>query len=95
MIKLDSEVDQMREYNYSKTWQSLLTPEIVSLLTAIHEYKGEQNLFIEAKSDVLTQLVEVAKIQSTEASDKIEGIFTSDERLKKLLTNKTTPIHRE
>ncbi|MBQ7090245.1 MAG: cell filamentation protein Fic, partial [Clostridia bacterium] len=84
----------MRRYEYSRKWQALLTPEIVAMLSAIHEYKGEQNLFVEAKSDTLTQLVEIAKIQSTEASNKIEGIFTSDERLKKLLTNKTTPRTR-
>ena len=64
------------------------------MLSKIHEFKGEQNLFIEAQSDTLTQLVEIAKIQSTEASNKIEGIFTSDERLKKLVTNKTTPRTR-
>lgn len=84
----------MRNYEYNKKWQQLLTPEIVTMLSQIHEFKGEQNLFIEAKSDTLTQLVEIAKIQSTEASNKIEGIFTSDERLKKLVTNKTTPRSR-
>ena len=84
----------MRNYEYNKKWQQLLTPEIVTMLSQIHELKGEQNLFIEAQSDTLTQLVEIAKIQSTEASNKIEGIFTSDERLKKLVTNKTTPRSR-
>lgn len=81
----------MRNYNYQNKWQKLLTPEVVSLLTQIHEYKGEQALLIEAKADALTQLVEIAKVQSTEASNKIEGIYTSDERLKSLVTNKTTP----
>lgn len=84
----------MRVYEYNKQWQKLLTPEIVTMLSQIHEYKGEQNLFIEAQADTLTQLVEIAKIQSTEASNKIEGIYTSDERLKKLVTNKTTPKTR-
>ena len=84
----------MRNYDYKNKWQKLLTPEVVSLLTQIHEYKGEQTLFIEAKADSLTQLVEIAKIQSTEASNKIEGIYTSDERLKSLVTNKTTPRTR-
>lgn len=84
----------MRTYDYNKKWQQLLTPEIVTMLSQIHEFKGEQNLFIEAQCDTLTQLVEIAKIQSTEASNKIEGIFTSDERLKKLVTNKTTPRSR-
>ena len=84
----------MRNYNYKNKWQKLLTPEVVSLLTQIHEYKGEQTLFIEAKADTLTQLVEIAKIHSTEASNKIEGIYTSDERLKSLVSNKTTPRTR-
>ena len=84
----------MREFNFSKEYSTLLTPEIVSLVGKIHEYKGEQALFIEAKADTLTKLVEIAKIQSTEASNKIEGIYTSDERLKKLVQDKTTPHTR-
>ena len=84
----------MRNYEYNKKWQQLLTPEIVTMLSQIHEFKGEQNLFIEAKSDILTGLVEIAKIQSTEASNRIEGIYTSDERLRQLLNNKTTPKSR-
>ena len=84
----------MREYDYRQKWTKLLTPEIVSMLTQIHEYKGEQTLFIEAKADTLTQLVEIAKIQSTEASNKIEGIYTSDERLRALVKDKTRPRTR-
>ena len=74
----------MREFEYKERVKQVLTPEIVSLMTMIHEYKGEQNLFIESNSDKLTQLLEIAKIQSTEASNKIEGIHTSEERLKNL-----------
>lgn len=88
------EVISMRNYDLQNKWQKLLTPDIVALLTQIHEFKGEQNLFIEANSDTLTQLVEIAKIQSTEASNKIEGIYTSDERLKKIVLDKTTPRTR-
>lgn len=61
-------------------------------MTQIHEYKGEQALFIEAKADTLTKLVEIAKIQSAEDSNMIEGIYTSDEGLKKLVQDKTTPV---
>ena len=74
----------MRIYNYKNKWEQFLTPDIVSMLTQIHEYKGKQNLFIESSADALNGLVEIAKIQSTEASNKIEGIYTSDERIKKL-----------
>ena len=84
----------MHVYDFRDKWQVLLVPDIVALLTQIHEFKGEQTLFIETKSDTLTQLVEVAKIQSTEASNKIEGIYTTDDRLKKIVLDKTTPRTR-
>lgn len=84
----------MRSFDYKEEWKKLLTPEIVMYLTQIHEFKGEQTLFIEAKADTLSQLVDTAKIQSTEASNKIEGIYTSDERLKALVKDSTRPRTR-
>ena len=84
----------MRTLNYKTEYQKLLIPEIVGYLTQIHEQKGQQNLFVEAHADELTELLEIAKIQSTEASNRIEGIVTTDERLKKLVMDKTTPKGR-
>lgn len=85
----------MRDYNYKEKWKKLLTPEIVKKLTLIHEYKGEQRLFIEAHKDELNELVEIAKVQSTEASNQIEGISTANDRLKNLVQAKTTPRNRD
>ncbi len=84
----------MRRYDFQNASKKLLAPDIVALLTQIHEFKGEQNLFIEANQDTLAQLVEIAKIQSADASNKIEGIYTSDERLKKIVLDKTAPRTR-
>ncbi len=84
----------MKIFDYEATLGKLLTPEISGLLAAIHEYRGKQDLFIQAKPDVLDSLLAVAKIQSTEASNRIEGIFTSNLRLKKLLAETTTPVNR-
>ena len=84
----------MRCFDYKKEYAKLLTPDIVGMLTVIHEYRGEQNLFIEAKSDIPEQLLEIAKIQSIEASNRIEGIITTDERLKKIVRDKTLPKNR-
>ena len=81
----------MKETNYIEKIKSLLQPDIVTMLGRIHEYKGEQMQLIEAKKDVLKHLVDIAKIQSTEASNKIEGIYTSDQRLKMIVMDKTTP----
>ena len=84
----------MRSFDYNEKWEKLLTPEIVALLTQIHEFKGEQSMFIEARADTLTQLALIAKIQSTEASNRIEGVYTSDARLKAIVKDKTTPKTR-
>lgn len=81
----------MREFNFNKIYAKLLTPEIVALLTQIHEHKGES---AQVQEDSLTHLIEIARIQSTEASNRIEGIYTSDERLQKIVKDKTTPINR-
>ena len=84
----------MRAFDFKTEYNKLLTPEVVAYLTQIHEYKGQQNLFIEAKADALSELLEVAKIQSTEASNRIEGIITTDDRLKKIVRDKTMPKTR-
>ena len=84
----------MHEFDYINRPKGLLTPEIVSLLTRLHECRGRQELFIEAEADVLTALLEVAKIQSTGASNRIEGIYTTDERLSALVQEKVKPRNR-
>ena len=84
----------MRSFDYKTLYKKLLMPDVVSYLTQIHEQKGQQNLFIEAHKDILGELLEIAKIQSTEASNRIEGIITTDDRLKRLVRNKTTPRNR-
>ena len=85
----------MRCFDYSILKNDLFTPEIVNLLTAIHEYKGKQELFIEAKPDILKSMLEVAKIQSTGASNRIEGIYTSEARLAELVKEKAEPKNRD
>ena len=84
----------MRKLDYKAEYSKLLTPEIVSYLTQIHEWKGQQDLFMTKQKDALSELLEIAKIQSTEASNRIEGIITTDDRLKKIVRNKTTPKNR-
>lgn len=84
----------MRQFNYKREYAKLLTPDVVSLLAAIHEYKGKEDATAERKRDTLNQLVDLAKIQSTEASNRIEGIITTADRLKKIVRDKTMPKTR-
>ncbi len=84
----------MKQFDYSSFPSALLTSEICNLIATIHEYRGRQILFSKAKKDVLKTLLEIAVVQSTDASNRIEGIFTSDERLKELVTQKAEPATR-
>lgn len=84
----------MRDFDYTKGPEKLLTPEIVQMVGSIREHKGKQELFLEANIDELKTLLEVALIQSTGASNRIEGIYTSDTRLEELVSQKAEPRNR-
>jgi len=84
----------MRTFDYVKEPEKLLTPEIVQMVGSIHEHKGKQELFLEANMDELKTLLEVALIQSTGASNRIEGIYTTDKRLEELVSGKDEPRNR-
>lgn len=85
----------MRHFDYSefenRTWDN----DILSYIAQIHEYKGKQSLFLSQKPVELDRLIEIAKNQSTEASNRIEGIVTTNPRLKQLMADKTTPRNRD
>lgn len=85
----------MRTFDYSTLSTILWDSEILSLVAQIHEHKGRQTLYLNQKPDILENLVEIAKIQSTEFSNRIEGIITTTTRLKQLYNEKTTPKNRD
>jgi len=85
----------MREFNYAKLIDRKWDKEVLNYIGIIHEYKGRQQLYLEQKPEELESLVALAKIQSTEASNEIEGIRTTNARLKQLMSNKTSPKNRD
>ena len=85
----------MRDFNYGKLKNIKWDNEVLGLVAQIHEYKGKQALFLKQKPATLEKLVEIAKIQSTESSNKIEGIVTTAVRIKQLCDQKTTPRNRD
>lgn len=85
----------MRSFDYSRLYDKVWDTDILNLVAKIHECKGRQDLFIRQKPVELDRLVEIAKIQSTEASNKIEGIVTTSTRMKQLFEEKTTPRNRD
>jgi Fic family protein len=85
----------MRSFDYSKLVDHKWPTDILNLVAKIHECKGRQDMFVRQKPVELDRLVEIAKIQSTEASNKIEGIVTTSVRMKQLFEEKTTPRSRD
>ena len=81
----------MREFNYSlirdKKWDS----ELLGLIAAIYKEAGKQEMYLKQRPEELEKLVEIAKVQSTEASNAIEGIVTTNTRIRQLVEEKTTP----
>ena len=84
----------MRIFDYASLKEKTWDCEIISLIAQIHEYKGRQEVYLKQKPEELDKLVEIAKRQSTEASNSIEGIRTTSTRLKQLCEEKTTPKNR-
>lgn len=84
----------MRYFDYTSFLTRKWDKEIINYVASIRECKGRQELFLSQKPEELSRLVEVAKRQSTESSNSIEGIVTTNERLKKLMNDKTTPKNR-
>lgn len=85
---------KMKKYDLEVSAKSLFVPNIINMISLIHEYKGKQSLYIESNKDALTNLLNIAKIQSAEYSNKIEGIQTSDKRIKEIINDKVTPRNR-
>lgn len=89
------ECEKMRTFDYTKLKEQKWDSEILGLVAQIHEFKGRQELYLKQKPVELDRLIEIAKVQSTESSNEIEGIRTTNTRLKQLCTDKTTPRNRD
>lgn len=85
----------MRDFDYSNLINRCWDNEILGLVAQIHEYKGRQELYLKQQPTQLERLVEIAIVQSTEASNEIEGIRTTNTRLKQLCLDKTAPKNRD
>lgn len=85
----------MREFNYSRIKEQKWDSDVLRLVAAIYKYSGKQELYLKQRPDELGKLVEIAKIQSTQSSNAIEGIVTTNTRIKQLVEEKTTPKNRD
>ena len=85
----------MRDFNYSEIREQKWDSDILGLIAAIYKEAGKQELYLRQCPEELEKLVEIAKVQSTEASNAIEGIVTTNTRIRQLVEEKTTPKNRD
>ena len=84
----------MRSFNYSEIKNQKWDSEVLGLIAAIYKEAGKQELYLKQRPAELEKLVEIAKVQSTEASNAIEGIVTTNTRIRQLVEEKTAPRNR-
>ena len=75
----------MRDFNYSEINNRKWDSELLGLVAAIYREAGKQELYLKQRPEELNKLVEIAKVQSTEASNAIEGIVTTNTRIRQLV----------
>ena len=85
----------MREFNYSQIREQKWDSDILGYIAAIYKEAGKQGQYLKQRPEELEKLVQIAKVQSTEASNAIEGIVTTNTRIKQLVEEKTTPRNRD
>lgn len=84
----------MISFENNKLNNLALPMNIVRMLTTINEFKGKQDLYKKQSPQILNTLKDVAVIQSAESSNRIEGIYTSNKRLREIMDNKIEPRDR-
>lgn len=84
----------MRDFNYTKIRDNKWDSELLGLIAAIYKEAGKQEMYLKQRPEELDKLVEIAMIQSTEASNAIEGIVATNTRIRQLVQKKTLPRNR-
>ena len=65
-----------------------------AILRAIGEYRGKQALFSKQSPEALKGLQQVAIIESSESSNRLEGIVVPHKRVEALVLRNPTPRNR-
>ena len=85
----------MRQFNYSIIRDQKWDSELLGLIAAVYREAGKQEMYLKQRTKEIEKLIDIAKIQSTEASNAIEGIVTTSTRIRQLVEEKTTPKKRD
>lgn len=83
----------MRKFDYSFLDNGLLPANLINLTSAIYSLKTGAEVRKDEYEKIFTELEKIAKIQSVKSSNAIEGIITSDERIKEIVNQSSEPLN--
>ncbi|MGN0688685.1 MAG: Fic family protein, partial [Oscillospiraceae bacterium] len=81
----------MRKFDYSFLKRSSVPADIVNSATSIYEMKARAEMRQADFADVFSAMESVAKIQSVKSSNAIEGIITTDKRIREIVNTSSAP----
>ena len=75
----------MHIFDYSFLDEGLLPAEIVNLTATIAAFNAISDTRKESNKSIYTELEKIARVQSVKGSNAIEGIVTTDARIKQIV----------
>jgi len=84
----------VRSFEHGYLKDTPISHELLISVRGLGEFRGRQVLYSEQSPEVLETLRRVAMVQSTESSNRIEGITVAADRIEALVAKKLTPRDR-
>ena len=85
--------NRMRRFDYSFLKNGSVPADLTNLLTGIYSMKSLDEVRKTKYSPIYTELERIAKVQSVKGSNAIEGILTTDERIKAIVNQNSAPLN--
>ena len=83
----------MRKFDYSFLDNGLLPANLISITGSIYALRTAAGTRKTEYAEVFTELEAVAKVQSVKSSNAIEGIITSDQRIREIVNRSSAPLN--
>ncbi len=83
----------MKKFDYSFLSNELLPANLVNITNSIYSLKTGSEIKKEEYKKIFTELEKIAKVQSVKSSNAIEGIVTSDERIREIVNGSSKPLN--
>lgn len=83
----------MKKFDYSFLNNGLLPTRLVNMTSSIYSLRTMADVRKVDNLSVFNELESVAKVQSVKSSNAIEGIITSDERIKAIVNKSSAPLN--